>query len=350
LNKTKIKDKMESHKIPKFSVCIPTYNRANFLRSAIQSVIEQNFSNFELIIVDNCSTDNTRDVILEFDDSRIKFFVNDYNIGLVGNWNRCLELAMGEIIWILHSDDIMGFNVLSNAAHIFDSYEIGVLFGNSRTFSNETTLKSFSTTRKKVSKIYVWNSGKEAIEAIIKYGVTCSTVSIRNEVFLSLGVFDPQFCYSPDEEYYPRIAKNYPIAYTTDILAFRRLHKGHLMISTWRNEDFYSQYSSLYDRILQYALEAGIDSDETLSKISTRPKQAILSSIVPTLLRYGHCDLAKRYLSQYKCQTDSQNYLKYEYIGLKFLTYLPTSLMRIAMSLYKIMIYSLMLWKKVRGK
>ena len=335
---------------PKISICIPTYNRANFLRSAIQSVIEQDFSNFELIIVDNCSTDNTREVILEFDDPRIKFFVNDSNIGMVRNWNKCLELANGEIIWILHSDDIMGFNALSNAAHSYNSYEIGMLFGNSRAFSNETTLKSFSPTCKKVSKIHVWNSGKEAIEAIIKYGVTCSTVSIRKEVFLSVGGFDPQFCYSPDEEYNPRIAKNYPIAYTTDILAFHRLHKGHTMISTWRNDDFYSQYSSLCDHILQYALEVGIESDEICSKISARPKQAILSSIVPTLLRYGHRNLAKRYLSQYKCQSDLQKGLKYEHMGLKFLTYFPTSLMRISIPLYKIMMYPLILWKKIRRK
>lgn len=118
-------------------------------------------------------------------------------------------------------------------------------------------------------------------------------------IFLSLGGFDPQFCYLPDEEYYPRVARNYPIAHTTDILAFHRTHKDHAMISTWRNEDFYGQYSSLYDHILQYALEVGIESDEILSKIAVRPKQAILSSIVPTLLRYGDRNLAKRYLSQY---------------------------------------------------
>lgn len=336
--------------MPKFSVCIPTYNRALFLKQAVQSVLEQDFLDFELIIVDDCSTDNTYETVLEFDDPRIKIFVNDYNLGLVGNWNRCLELANGEIIWILHDDDVLGVNALSNATRIYNSYRIGMLFGNSRAFSDEETLKSFSTTRKKVSKRYVWNSGKEAIEAIIKYGVTCSTVSIRKEVFFSLGGFDPQFCYSPDEEYYPRIAKNYPIAYTTDILAFRRLHKGHTMISTWRNEDFYSQYSSLYDHILQYAVEVGIESDAILSKISTRPKQAILSPIVPTLLRYGHRDLAKRYLSQYKRQSDLQKGLKYEHMGLKFLTYFPTSLMRISIPLYKIMMYPLILWKKIRRK
>lgn len=339
LNNPQIKHKRERegnrpNKLPKFSVCIPTYNHANFLRSAIQSVIEQNFSNFELIIVDDCSTDDTCETVLEFDDSRIKFFINDYNLGLVGNWNRCLELAKGEIVWILHGDDIMGINALSKAARIFDSYKIGMLFGNSRTISNEATLKSFST-QKKVSKVSVWKSGKDAIKAIIKSGGICSTVSIRKEVFLSVGGFDPQFCYSPDVEYHPRIAKSYPIAHTTDILAFRRSHKNRAMISTWRNKDFYDQYSSIYDRILQYALEVGIESDEILSEILARPKQAILSSIVPTLLQYGERNLAKRYLSQYK--SDLQNCLKYEYIGLKFLTYFPTWIMQIAISLYKIM-------------
>lgn len=303
----------------------------------MQSVINQNFSDFNLIIVDDCSTDNTRDVILEFDDPRIKFYVNDSNIGLVRNWNRCLELAKGEVIWILHDDDIMGINALSSAARIFDSYEIGMLFGNAGTFSDEKSLKSIST-QKKESKVNVWKSGKEAIEAIIRYGVTCSTVSIRKEVFLSVGGFDPQFCYSPDEEYYPRIAKSYPVAYTTSILAFRRSHRNHAMISTWRKADFCSQYSSVYDRILQYASEVGIESDEILSEISARPKQAILSSIVPTLLRYGYRDLARKYLSHYKHQGDSEKNLKYgmKFIGLTILTYSPAFMTRIAMSIYRI--------------
>lgn len=323
--------------MPKFSVCIPTYNRANILRNAIQSVINQNFSDFELIIVDDCSTDNTHDIALEFDDPRIKFFVNDQNLGLVGNWNRCLELANGEIIWILHDDDILETNALSNVARVFNSYKIGMLYGNSQVFSDDKSLES-TLTQKKVSKVSVYKPGKDAILSIIKQGGVCSTASIRKEVFLSVGGFDPQFCYSPDVEYYPRIAKNYPIAHTSEILAFRKSHKARAMISTWRKADFYSQYSSLYARILQYALETGIESDEVLSEISERPKQIILSGIVPTLLQYGDRDLARKYLSLYKIQEDSQKSLRcgVKFIGLKVLTYSPEPVLRIVISLYKI--------------
>jgi len=303
----------------------------------MQSVINQDFSDFELVIVDDCSTDNTHDIALEFDDARIRFFVNDQNLGLVGNWNRCLKLANGEIIWILHDDDILETNALSNAARVFNSYKIDMLYGDSQAFSDEKSLESAST-QKKVSKVSVYKPGKEAILAIIRQGGVCSTVSIRKEVFLSVGGFDPQFCYSPDVEYYPRIAKGYPIAHTSEILAFRRSHKTRAMISTWQNEDFYNQYSSVYDRILQYAMEVGVKSDEILSEISTRPKRMILSVIVPTLLQYGHRDLARKYLSLYKVQEDSQKSLL-KYIGLKLLIHFPTSLIRITIPLYKIMMY-----------
>ena len=75
-----------------------------------------------------------------------------------------------------------------------------------------------------------------------------------------------------------------------------------------------------------------------LSKISARPKRAILSIIVPTLLQHGHRDLAKRYLAQYKYQNDSPKNVKYgmKFIALTILTYSPAFMTRIAMSIYKI--------------
>jgi glycosyltransferase involved in cell wall biosynthesis len=77
---------------PKVSVVIPTYNYAHFLDETIQSVLNQTFLDFELIIVDNNSTDNTEEVVKNYlSDNRVSFYKNDTNIGLVGNWNKCLE-------------------------------------------------------------------------------------------------------------------------------------------------------------------------------------------------------------------------------------------------------------------
>ncbi|MDQ8738630.1 glycosyltransferase family 2 protein [Paenibacillus sp. LHD-38] len=92
---------------PFMSVCIPTYNRAERLADSIRSVLEQSFQDFELVIVDNRSTDHTEAVVASFDDDRIRFIVNEWNIGAPANHNRCLIEAKGKYIKFLHSDDTL---------------------------------------------------------------------------------------------------------------------------------------------------------------------------------------------------------------------------------------------------
>ncbi len=92
---------------PKISVLIPTFNYARFLPRAIESVLAQEFRDFELLIVDDCSTDDTAKVVqpLRARDARVRFAVNSSNLGMVNNWNHCLEQARGEYIKPLFGDD-----------------------------------------------------------------------------------------------------------------------------------------------------------------------------------------------------------------------------------------------------
>jgi len=90
---------------PFFSVVIPTYNHADFLRIALKSVLEQTFENFEVIVVDNFSSDHTKDVVLSFKDDRIRFFqINNFGI-IASSRNLGIAKAAGEWIAFLDSDD-----------------------------------------------------------------------------------------------------------------------------------------------------------------------------------------------------------------------------------------------------
>jgi glycosyltransferase involved in cell wall biosynthesis len=94
---------------PKVSVCIPVRNGGDFLPLAVDSVLEQSFDDYELIIVDNCSTDGTVKWIEEKAPTtpKIRFYQNATNIGLVGNFNACLGYARGEYIKFLCADDLL---------------------------------------------------------------------------------------------------------------------------------------------------------------------------------------------------------------------------------------------------
>lgn len=93
----------------KVSVCIPTYNGAGYIRGALESVLCQTYQNFEIVIVDNASTDGTQEVVAEFlaRSQKIRYFRNEENIGLAGNLNRCIQLARSEYIKYLCVDDLL---------------------------------------------------------------------------------------------------------------------------------------------------------------------------------------------------------------------------------------------------
>ncbi len=93
----------------KLTVCIPAYNSARYIAAAIESVLMQSFADFELLVIDDCSTDGTRELVAGFAarDRRISFRLNDRNLGMVENWNRCLQLARGEYVRFLFGDDLL---------------------------------------------------------------------------------------------------------------------------------------------------------------------------------------------------------------------------------------------------
>lgn len=89
------------------SIIMPAYNASKFISLSIQSVLDQSYDKFELIICDDCSNDDTRDVVTQYArvDGRIKLIVNDENIGIAGTRNRCISHASGDIIAFCDADD-----------------------------------------------------------------------------------------------------------------------------------------------------------------------------------------------------------------------------------------------------
>lgn len=108
---------------PRISVCIPTYNYANFIPYAIESVLNQSFADFEVIIQDDCSNDNTEEVVAGFlSDRRVKFDRNARNLGLAANWNVCLRKSQGQYIKYVFADDFLASkDALSEMVRLLDA-------------------------------------------------------------------------------------------------------------------------------------------------------------------------------------------------------------------------------------
>lgn len=122
----------------KISVITASYNYANYIGDTIQSVIDQTYTDFELIVVDDCSTDNSVEVIKSFNDERIKLIINDQNLGLKESLKRGLKEATGEWIAFLESDDILVPDNLEKKFEIIQRYpETALVFNDVETFGEE---------------------------------------------------------------------------------------------------------------------------------------------------------------------------------------------------------------------
>ena len=104
---------------PQITVALPVYNGEQYIAVAIESVLSQTFSDYELLILDNCSTDNTLNIIEKFNDSRIRLIVNTKNLGMIGNWNLAVSLATGNYIKILSHDDLLASSCLAEQINAF---------------------------------------------------------------------------------------------------------------------------------------------------------------------------------------------------------------------------------------
>lgn len=114
------------------SIVIPAYNYARYLGDAIRSVLQQNVADIEVLVFDDCSTDDTREVVESFsrEDARIKYFLNERNLGATPNVNRAIKGASGEYVVLLGADDMLEPGSLASLRNVLDAHpECGYAYG-----------------------------------------------------------------------------------------------------------------------------------------------------------------------------------------------------------------------------
>lgn len=191
--------------MPKISIIIPVYNGAKFLDKTIQSVLAQTFADWELIIIDDQSTDNSRDIIksLESSDQRIhSVFLEKNSGGPAIPKNIGLESAKGEFIAFLDQDDVWLPEKLEKQFGLFE-------------FSNKPKLElvsCFVNIRDKEGKLLSQHNKNYRNDIVkhltkINFLMTSSCIMVKREVFKKVGVFDSQFKVNDDWDMWLRIAE-----------------------------------------------------------------------------------------------------------------------------------------------
>ncbi|MDB5263107.1 MAG: hypothetical protein JWQ14_2388 [Adhaeribacter sp.] len=219
-------------KLSTVSVLIPTYNNAHFLDETIQSVLNQSYTDFELIIVDNHSTDNTDDVVQPYlIDPRLRYYKNATNIGMVGNWNKCLEYAQGTYIKYLCSDDKFHPDLLEKFVAVMEQYPHVAIVSSYREYFGEKRFKQelppFSGLR----------SGKEAICLSLEkwnWIGEPTTVMFRRSG-LKVGDFKTDYKYFPDWDMWLRLLTTGDCYIIPETLSYFRLHPNQVTALVLQN-------------------------------------------------------------------------------------------------------------------
>ncbi len=125
----------------KFSILLPSYNGEKVIGDCLKSILTQTYQNFEIIISDDCSKDNTINVIEKFNDKRIKLFRNKKNLGYSLNLERCRQEAKGDILYLMGQDDVLSKNAFLNTYRAFElSPDIGAVIRPYYQFFNDINI------------------------------------------------------------------------------------------------------------------------------------------------------------------------------------------------------------------
>ena len=207
-------------------VTIPTYNSEAFIAHIMQSIQGQSYENFALYVVDDCSKDNTVDIVQKIaqKDERIHLERNETNLGLTGNFRRCADIAFREdadfFLLICH-DDVIYTDYLREKVSVMESDSSVVMVCNATDIINSSG-KRLMVRKTQPDGI---SNGKQCVQKSLYKGNIFgepSGVLLRVEAMKKAGQFDERFFYSLDWEYFSRVALQGNVAYLGQPLnAFR---------------------------------------------------------------------------------------------------------------------------------
>ncbi|MBI4050174.1 MAG: glycosyltransferase [Candidatus Doudnabacteria bacterium] len=216
--------------IPRISVLLSVYNGEKYLREAAESILRQTFADFELIIIDDGSTDQTPQILDQILDPRIIRLKNDLNLGLSYSLNKALAVARGELIARMDADDVsLPRRLAMQFRYLAGHPEIGVLgTAMQQTDSKGRVIVALNQPRE--HETIVW---KMFFETAISH----PTVMMRRDIIRQAGGYNPEFLHVEDTELWSRLMLMTRFANLVDILYLRRLHAASVMSKHWPTQN-----------------------------------------------------------------------------------------------------------------
>jgi len=215
---------------PKISVVMSVYNGEKHLRGSIESILNQTFTDFEFIIVNDGSTDASLEIIKSYDDARIRTINNEKNIGLTKSLNKATKKARGEYIARQDADDISLPNRLELQLEFLEKHPDVALLG--------TGIYVIDEKGDKIEKRIMHPNPKKSLLKGNRF--IHGSVMLRRSVIDELGAYNETLKYSQDYELWLRMSKKYDVRNVTAPLYKLRMHKGSILSKNIEEQQMYA--------------------------------------------------------------------------------------------------------------
>ncbi|WP_158847678.1 glycosyltransferase family 2 protein [Algibacter sp. L1A34] len=210
--------------IPFFSVVIPLYNKEKFIDATLKTVLDQSFSDFEIIIINDGSTDNSLNIVEQIKDKRIRLYSNE-NIGLPSTRNYGIHKAKSDFMAFLDADDLWREDYLETIHKLILTYKDFSAFA-----TGYKTLTPKSTADLSVTKFSL-NHIKHICNYLdmLNSNISPSSLVVNKKVFKEIGYFDESVNYGEDEDFYIRLLKKYDfVIYESPKIYYRILFENQM--------------------------------------------------------------------------------------------------------------------------
>lgn len=320
----------------KVSIIIPTYNSGKYITQAIDSVLNQSYRDFEIIVVDDGSTDNTREVLSPYIENLTIKYIYQSNQGPGAARNKGIEVASGKFICFLDGDDLLlNESFITRATMLEKNKNLALVFSDfyisfSQNNSPIVRLKSLSfmdyfhsAIHSQSGEFIIFNNSfyhKNLTFPV--WPIWTGTVMLRKEIIDRIGKFRTDISIAEDVDFWLRAVKNNYVGYVNKPLSHYRRSKGVL---TKNFENYYKGGINLREKVLS-------------KEKSSKTINIFLINLIKNKISYEYCELGRYYLREYNLKkargaflnSIKNNFLRTTAYFFLFVSFLPLYLQKIS--------------------
>jgi glycosyltransferase involved in cell wall biosynthesis len=257
---------------PKVTFIIPCYKLARLLPECVNSILAQTYRDFEILIMDDCSPDETPQVAASFSDPRVKYIRNATNLRHLNNYNKGISLARGEFVWLISADDVLRRPyILERYMEVMERHpEVGYACCPALEMSGgkETGIAAYSVVAKQ-DRIF---KGRQFLKKLRHWNrVIAASGMVRKSCYDKFGAFPLDLPYAGDWYLWCLFALHYDVAYFAEPMVNYRIHELSMTTAIVNNERWICTQDSVEVlwRIVRKAKEAGAHDIAAMFKRAT---------------------------------------------------------------------------------